>query len=63
MKTSTLKRTGSLIATFIFAFVSYSMMQGTLQNHIEFAGTLNEIGFTLMAMMLTAIFAHQTVTE
>ncbi len=63
MQTKTLKRSGNLIATIFFLFVTYAMTQGTLQNHIHFAGVLNEIGFTFMSLCLTIIFAYQTVTE
>jgi hypothetical protein len=44
-------------------FLTYFMMQGTLQNHIHFAGTLNEIGFTLCLMVLTFISATYTISE
>lgn len=60
MKTSTLKRTGYLIATIILCFSIYAMMQGTLQNHIHFAGIFNEIGFTFMLILLaigTSVYA------
>jgi hypothetical protein len=63
MQTKTIKRSANLLATIFFLFVTYGMMQGTVQNHIQFAGVLNEIGFTFMSLCLTLIFAYQTVTE
>jgi hypothetical protein len=63
MQNKTLKRTGNLIATIFFIFITLGMMQGTVQNHIQFAGVLNEIGFTFMSLCLTLIFAYQTVSE
>jgi hypothetical protein len=59
----TFNRTKNLIATIFFLFVTFGMMQGTVQNHIHFAGVLNEIAFTFMTLLLTIVFAHQTVTE
>ena len=53
MKKSTLKRTGYLIATIILCFLTNSMFTGTLQNHIYFAGVVEEISFTFMLIMLT----------
>jgi len=63
MQNKTLKRTGNLIATIFFIFITLGMMQGTVQNHIQFAGVLNEIGFTFMSLCLTLIFAYQTVSK
>jgi len=63
MKNQTLKRTTNLIATIFFLFVSLGMMRGSIQNQIEFAGVANEIGFTIMTMWLTGIFAYLTVTK
>jgi hypothetical protein len=48
-----MKNTFNLISTIVLCFLVYGMFQGTLQNHIHFAGTLNEIGFTLMLIFLT----------
>lgn len=58
-----LKKLGYLIMTITGCFLTYFMMQGTLQNHIHFAGTLNEIGFTLCLMLLTGISATYTISE
>jgi hypothetical protein len=63
MKTSTLKRTGNLIATIFFLFLTLGMMHGSVQNVIEFAGIPNEIGFTVMSLSATIIFACLTVIE
>ena len=63
MKTSTLKRTGYLIATIILCFSIYAMMQGTLQNHIHFAGVLNEIGFTFMLILLAICTSTYAVSD
>jgi len=63
MKNQTLKRTTNLIATIFFLFISLGMMRGIIQNQIEFAGVANEIGFTIMTMWLTGIFAYLTVTK
>lgn len=62
-KTTTLQRTLSLLAMLFFGFVTYFTLTGDLQNHIHFAGIANEIGFAVMGMMLTFIFAYTTVSE
>jgi hypothetical protein len=63
MEITTLKRTGNLIATIFFLFITLGMMRGSIQNQVEFAGVANEIGFTVMTMWLTGIFAYLTVTK
>ena len=63
MKTSTLKRTGYLIATIVLCFSIYAMMQGTLRNHLHFAGVLNEIGFTFMLILLVICTSVYTVSD
>jgi hypothetical protein len=63
MKISSFKRLGYLVLTIILCFTIYAMMQGTLQNHIHFAGVLNEIGFTFMLILLTICTASYTISE
>ena len=63
MKTTTLKRTGNLIITIFFTFLTFGMLQGFVQNTIPFLSELNEIGFTLFSFFLTLIFGFLTVNE
>jgi len=58
-----LKRLGYLIGTISCGIISYNTLTGDLQNHIHFAGTLNEIGFFVMGSLLTIIFAIMTCSE
>ena len=58
-----LKKISYLLATITGCFLTYFMFQGTLQNYIQFAGALNEIGFTIMLMMLTFISATYVISE
>jgi uncharacterized membrane protein YccC len=58
-----LKKTAYLLGTITGCFLTHFMFQGTLQNHIHFAGTLNEIGFTLCLMSLTFISATYTISK
>jgi len=62
-QTKPIKRFGYLLATILCGFIAYSTLTGTLQNHIHFAGTLNEIGFFIMACILTVISAILTCVE
>ncbi len=63
MENTTLKRTSNLIATIFFLFITLGMMHGSIQNQVEFSGVANEIGFTMMTMWLTGIFAYLTVIK
>jgi hypothetical protein len=58
-----LKKISYLLATITGCFLTYFMMQGTLQNYIYFADALNEIGFTICLMMLTFISATYVISE
>jgi hypothetical protein len=61
--TTPIKRFGYLLGTFTAGILSYTTLTGDLQNHIHFAGVLNEIGFFIMGCMLTVICAICTCTE
>jgi hypothetical protein len=62
-KIKSFKRLGYLIGTISCGILSYNTLTGDLQNHIHFAGTLNEIGFFMMGSLLTIIFAIMTCSE
>jgi len=61
--TKSFKRFGYLLATFFFAILTYITLTGELQKIIHFTGTLNEIGFFVLASTLTVICAFITVAE
>jgi hypothetical protein len=63
METTSLQRLGYLLLTILGCFLTYAMFQGTLQNVISFAGVANEIGFTMILMMLTFISGFYTVSK
>lgn len=62
-KATPIKRFGYLLGTIFTGIITYMTATGDLQNHIYFAGVLNEIGFFVMGCMLTGIFAICTCTE
>ena len=41
------------LGALVMAYISYSIMQGTAQEVVHFAGVLNEIFTLAMSMMLT----------
>jgi hypothetical protein len=41
------------LGALVMGFISYSIMQGTAQEVVHFAGVLNEIFTLVMAMMMT----------
>ena len=62
-KTTSIKRFGYLLSTIACGILSYTTLTGDLQNHIHFAGVLNEIGFFIMGSMLTVFCAILTCSE
>jgi hypothetical protein len=62
-KIKSLQRFGYLLSTIVCGILAYTTLTGDLQNHIHFAGIPNEIGFFIMASMLTVISAICTCTE
>ena len=62
-KATSLKRFTYLLGTIFFGIIAYTTITGDLQNYIHFAGNLNEIGFFIMASMLSAMMAILTCVE
>jgi hypothetical protein len=60
---STLKRTSYLLLTLVSILCTYSMLTGDLQKNIHFAGTANEIAFTMVTLMLSIGGAYLTVSK
>ncbi len=59
----TLTRSLYFILTILFGIITYSILNGSLQNYIHFAGVKNEIGTLFFSSMLTIIFFSQTITQ
>ena len=62
-KTTSFKRITYLLGTIFSGIIAYTTLTGDLQNHIHFAGTLNEIGFFIMASMLFVLMGILTCVE
>ena len=62
-KTTSFKRFTYLLGTIFSGIIAYTTLTGDLQNHIHFAGTLNEIGFFIMASILSGLMAILTCVE
>ena len=62
-KVKSFQRFGYLLATITCGILAYTTLTGDLQKHIHFAGIPNEIGFFIMASMLTVISAICTCSE
>lgn len=60
---STLKRTTYLFLTLASMLCTFSMFAGELQKVIHFAGTANEIAFTMVSFMLSMGFAYLTFSK
>lgn len=62
-KTKSIQRFGTFIGSIFFGIVAYTTLTGELQTMINFAGTLNEIGFFIMASLLSVTLAIVTCVE
>jgi mannose/fructose/N-acetylgalactosamine-specific phosphotransferase system component IID len=54
---------GYLLATIASATVTWGTFTGATQEVISFAGTLNEIGFAFMGLLLTIACATMTFSK
>lgn len=52
-----------LVYSILLGLLAFSVMQGTLQENIEFAGVANEIGFLFMTLMMLSLTSIITVSE
>lgn len=60
---STFKRTIYLLLTLASMLCTFSMFAGVLQKTIYFAGTANEIAFTMISFMLSIGGAYLTISK
>jgi hypothetical protein len=63
VKQETLSRSFYFTLTILFGILTFTILQGSLQNYIHFAGFKNEIGSCLCTAMLTIGFFIQTVSS
>jgi len=52
-----------LVYSILLGLLAFSVMQGTLQEKVEFAGVANEIGFLFMTLMMLSLTSIITVSE
>jgi len=63
VKQETLSRSFYFTLTILFGILTFTILQGSLQNYIHFAGFKNEIGSFLCTSILTIGFFIQTVSS
>ena len=56
-------RTLYLLGTLLFAWVTWSMLQGTLQEKINFISMESEIGFTIVSGSLALLCGAYVVSK
>jgi hypothetical protein len=56
-------RTLYFLGTLFFGWITWSMLQGTLQEKIHFVGTANEIAFTLVFGFLSLVCGIYSVSK
>ena len=54
---------GHAVVALTFAGIAYFTLTGDVQNHIHFAGPLNEMGFCFLAICGCCLFAVLTFTK